>query len=103
MNTPSQQTITKIAVVALTIILVVVLERIGVLNALLLFFLVGAIPGTNLSVPSGVMLSFIVLASWVAVFHFAAIHALERRIIRHLEQRYADTKKRLPKRRFGQI
>lgn len=100
---PSQQTVTKIAVAALAITLLVALERAGVLNALLLLFLVGAIPGTTLSIPSGVMLSLIILVSWVAVFHFAAIHTLERRIIRHLEQRYADTKKRLPKRRFGQI
>lgn len=103
MNTRNRSIIKKISLVALAVILIIVIEKTSFLNALLMFFLVGAVPGTNYSVPSGIMLSFIILATWVFVFHFAAIHTLQLRLVRHLEKRYVDTKKRLPKRRFGQI
>lgn len=103
MNTRSHSIIKKISLVTFIVALILVLEKTSILNALLLFFLVGAVPGTSYSVPSGIMLSFIILSTWVLVFHFAAIHTLQLRLVRHLEKRYADTKKRLPKRRFGQI
>lgn len=103
MNTRNRSIIKRISLVALVVTLVIVIEKTSILNALLMFFLVGAVPGTSYSVPSGVMLSLIILATWVFVFHFAAIHTLQLRLVRHLEKRYADTKKRLPKRRFGQI
>jgi membrane protein implicated in regulation of membrane protease activity len=103
MNTRNRSITKKVSLVALAVALLIVIEKTSILNALLLFFLVGAIPGTSYSVPSGIMLSFIILATWVLVFHFAAIHTLQLRLVRNLEKRYADTKKRLPKRRFGQI
>lgn len=84
-------------------IALVVCSKLGVLQALLLFFLVGAVPGTNLTVPSSVMLFSILIAAWVVVFRFTALKALEMRAIARLVKAYNERKTNLPKRRFGQI
>ncbi len=66
----------------------------GILNSLLLFLLVGAIPGTNYNVPSSVMLLVIITIMWLVLFRFTAIEGLPlKRSAKHqLERKKAYTK-----------
>ena len=90
-------------IIGTAIIALVACSKLGVLQALLLFFLVGAIPGTTLTVPSSVMLFFILIAAWLVIFRFTALKALEKRALMRLAKAYAERKSHLPKRRFGQV
>lgn len=72
----------------------------GMFEALALFFLAGVIPGTNLSIPYGIMLLAFVGIAWLVFFRFVLADIITA--VRHL-RRDTQRKKRLPKRRFGQI
>lgn len=84
-------------------IALVACSKLGVLQALLLFFLVGVVPGTNLTVPSSVMFFSILIVAWIIVFRFTALKALEMHAIARLTKAYNARKNNLPKRRFGQV
>lgn len=91
------------SIVGISVIALIVCSKLGVLQALLLFFLVGAIPGTTFAVPSHIMFFFILVAAWLVIFRFTALKALEKRAIARLAKAYAERKSHLPKRRFGQV
>ncbi len=93
----------SIFIVSLSVIGLVICSKFGILQALLLFLLVGAIPGTTLTVPSSLMLFFILIAAWLVIFRFTALKALETRAIARLAKTYNERKNHLPKRRFGQV
>jgi hypothetical protein len=90
-------------IIGITVVALVACSKLGVLQALLLFFLVGAIPGTDLTVPSSVMFFSILIAAWVVVFRFTALKALEMRAVARLAKAYNERKNNLPKRRFRQV
>lgn len=52
----------------------------GFVNALIAFFLVGAIPGTSWSVSPIIMLLFFGAASWLLLFHFVITKVLQSTI-----------------------
>lgn len=82
---------------------VFVLAKAGVFNALLLFVLVGAIPGTDYSIPSSFMLLASLTAMWFLLFRWAALKTLHHRAVKKLQTSRAAHKKQLPKRRFNQL
>jgi hypothetical protein len=90
-------------IVSGAIIVLLTCVKLNVLQALLLFFLVGAIPGTTVAVPSSIMLFLILAAAWLIIFRFTALKAFEKRALNHLVKTYQERKSNLPKRRFGQV
>lgn len=95
-----KKTIVAVCVVGLAIGLFV---QPGVLNAILLFLLVGAIPGTSHSVPAGVMLVGILSTAWLIVFRFMAREVLYLIADKRIQKHGSLRKARMPKRRFEQL
>lgn len=87
--------LTLLGLVALTI-----LVESRVLEALAIFFLAGIIPGTNITVPYGVMLLIFVGIAWLVFIRFIVTDIVAK--FRQL-RRESLRRKRLPKRRFSQI
>lgn len=81
----------------------IVLEQSGILNSLLMFLLVGAIPGTPYNVPSTIMLLFIISAIWLVVIRFAATETVYSISVKKTRKQQVARKKRMPKRRFSEI
>jgi len=79
----------------------IVLEQSGILNSLLMFLLVGAIPGTDYN--SSIMMLLIASVIWLLFFRFAAIEALYSISVKRSAKRIVQQKKRMPKRRFSEI
>ncbi len=81
----------------------VVLVSSGAVNSLILFILVGAVPGTNYTVPSGIMLLVMITIIWMVIFRLAVVEALYSITTTRLKKRHIERKKRLPSRRYDQI
>lgn len=92
-----------IIITAIAILALVILMKSGILDALVVFLLAGEIPGTKFAVPSTFMLLGIVSIIWLLIFRLAAIEALHSISLKRSAKRQVERKKRLPKRRFGQI
>ena len=84
-------------------IIMLALSKSGVLNALLIFILVGAIPGTTSSLPAGFMLALCGLVALLVAFRLTAISLLEEMALRRLTRKYIAYRERMPKRRFRHI
>jgi uncharacterized membrane protein len=93
----------KIILVALAIISIVVLAQSGILSALVLFLLVGVVPGTSYSIPPSVMLLLIVTITWLVLFRLTAVEALYKYSDNHSVKKHTERKKRMPRRRFSEI
>lgn len=90
----------KVFVIAIASFLVVLaLSESGFLNSLMYFVLVGAVPGTAYSIPSGLMLLIIAVLAWVILFRFTAFNI----IVRRLTKQHLEVKKRMPRRRYSQV
>lgn len=93
----------KLIFAVLIILLVVIVKNSGLLDALIAFLLVGAIPGTSLSMPPSAMLALSGIALWALTIRFAALPIVTFIRIDRLARHYIARKERLPKRRFNQI
>lgn len=93
----------SIAITLASILVVIVLAESGALNSLLMFLLVGAIPGTHYAVPAGFMLIVIALCIWIALARFTVFSVLRRFVMRRLTKQKATVKKRLPRHRYAQL
>lgn len=82
---------------------VFILAKIGFFDAMLIFVLVGAIPGTNYSLPSSFMLLASLSALWFLLFRWAALKTISGRAAKKISKTSAAHKKRLPKRRYGEV
>jgi len=91
-----------LGIAAVAAVLALVLVKTGALDAVALFLLVGAIPGTDISLPAPLMFAALTLAIWFIVFRFATTSALRRRTST-VATRYLTHKKQLPKRRYERI
>jgi hypothetical protein len=80
-------------VIALCLIGTAFFIKAGIFNALLIFLLVGAIPGTNYNVPAMVMLLFVALLMWFILFRLTALETLEVRMRHHIANKYLARKK----------
>jgi arginine exporter protein ArgO len=79
------------------------LAQSGLLESLLLFLLVGAVPGTDYSIPSHVMLLAIIGIVWLIVVRFMAVELFYSYMDKRAKEQKTVHKKRMPKRRFSQI
>lgn len=65
----------------------------GIFNALLIFLLVGAIPGTDYNVPAMGMLLLVALLMWFILFRLTALETLEARMRQYIASKYLERKK----------
>lgn len=94
----------KASIITILIIAgLILLIQSGVANDLLLFLLVGAIPGTHYSIPSNVMFLTMVGLSWIVLLRFTLLEAIVTYIKRRAAKPELDHKKRMPRRRFSEI
>lgn len=75
----------------------------GVAGSLLLFLLVGAVPGTSITISPTVMLIAIGLITWGLFIRVAAVEALRAFAIKKLAAKRQARRKSMPRRRFSQI
>lgn len=92
-----------IIIVSLASLGLVTLIKSGVLGSLALFLLVGLIPGTNYSLSSNMMLVIIMSIVWLVVVRFAGMELFYFLMDRRTASQKTSHKKRMPKRRYGQI
>lgn len=93
----------KLAFALLIAFILFGLSKAGIIDALIVFLLVGAIPGTLYSVPPITMLLLSIIALGALVMRFAALPLISTLHINRLARHYLARKERLPKRRFGQV
>lgn len=93
----------QVVVAGAVVLATIVLFKSGVVDALIAFLLVGAIPGTTYSLPPATMSLIISILLLAILLRSAAIPFVNYLRINRLARRYLQRKERLPKRRFGQI
>ena len=94
----------KIIVIAcLASLGLVILIKSGVLESLVLFLLVGIVPGTNYVLSSNVMLLIIMSIVWLFVIRFVAMEVFYFIMDKRTTSQKTNHKKRMPKRRYSQI
>ena len=81
----------------------VILVKSGVIDSLVLFLLVGVVPGTNYVLSSNVMLLIIISIVWLFVVRFAAVELFYFIMDKRTKALKATYKKRMPKRRYSQV
>ena len=72
-------------------------------DAIILFFLVGVIPGTAYTVPADIMLIGIAATFWLTLISLPFTRRLIRSIKNKLPKQTKKPKKQLPGRRYSQI
>ncbi len=98
-----------IITICLTGSLLIILGQFSFFDALLLFVLAGIIPGTSHSVPSTTMYSLLIGSISLVILYFIGasvldfFHAQANKLLTSEEKPSPTRKKRLPKRRYGQI
>lgn len=85
------------------ILSLIVLVHSGIFDSLLIFLLVGAIPGTSYSVPSTLMLLILISLMWLVVFRLTIFDALQAKRQSGDKKSAPPQKKRLPRRRYSHI
>lgn len=90
-----------ISILVLTI--VVVLSESGVLNSLLIFLLIGAVPGTTITISPSLMLLTAGAGFWAVIFHFTAGKFISSRQTKRLIKKHITRKQNMPKRRYSRI
>lgn len=93
----------RLVVMGVIFVILWVLAKSGVLDSLLFFLLVGAIPGTNWSIPSSFMMILCAVAVLLVVFRYTAISLIEQLDLHRRTKKYIARKERMPKRRFRSI
>lgn len=86
-----------------TLFIAVFLIYSGILNALIMFLLMGQIPGTSYSVPASVMLVLLTITTVLIIVSIVVTKMQHTTAIRRLLKKHLAHKARMPRRRFGQI
>lgn len=92
-----------ISTAGILLLILILLDESGVLDALLAFLLVGAIPGTSWSLPAGLMLTICSIATIAFLFRYTVITLFNELVLRRLTRSYIARKERMPKKRFRPI
>lgn len=92
----------KQAILLTSLTLTLLLSETDLSSDLLLFFLVGAIPGTSSSLSSNTMLALIGITASLVLLHLTCAHGLHTATNRLLAKAYQITKEQLTKRSLGQ-
>ena len=93
----------SIIIASIGIVSLFILNESGILNSLLMFLLVGAIPGTHYNVPWGVMLLITITVMWLMIARFTLFELFQSYVSKKTARQHAERKKRMPKRRYSQI
>lgn len=93
----------RIAAGICTILAFIMLSKSGVLGALMIFVLVGAIPGTTFSLPAGLMFAVCAIAALLITFRYTLISFIEAVGLHRLTRKHLAYRERMPKRRFRNI
>ena len=80
-----------------------VLEKSGVLDAMLIFLLAGVIPGTGWSLSAGFMLSICALTLGILTLRLSVGLVVDTLDLRRRTKRHVARKTRMPKKRFLQL
>ena len=75
----------------------------GVVDALIIFLLSGALPGTSFQIPPGVMLVGFFSIGWILAARFISHHVAHFYEVHLLTKRYAARQASMPKRRYSRI
>ena len=92
-----------INIAALLFFVWLVLDTFNVIGAFLSFLLVGAIPGTTVSVSPTFMLGIMVGLLAIILFEILARHIKSLRSVRQHLKQFVARHSHLPKRRFGRV
>lgn len=87
----------------LILLSLLILQESGVFAALMMFVLVGAIPGTDWNIPAGYMLMLLAFPTIFFSLRYILLTISEERELRRQTQKYLVRKERMPKKRFRQI
>ncbi len=90
----------RVIVLGVAFAILFMLSKSGVLDALLIFLLVGAIPGTSWSLSAGLMLTIGIITVLLISFRYTAIALINELDLRRRTQKYIARKERMPKKRF---
>ena len=94
----------KAGIIALvSIIILIILVKSGMVDSLMLFVLGGIVPGTNFVVPSTFMLLIMASAAWLVLFSFVPSDIFSANIKKKPAKKSQNAKTRLPKQRFKQV
>jgi inner membrane protein involved in colicin E2 resistance len=93
----------NIITTTITLSIAVLLVNSGVLNALVMFLLMGQIPGTSYSIPASAMLALLSATTLLIAASIVAAKMQHTTTIRRLIKKHLAHKARMPRRRFGQI
>lgn len=85
------------------LIILLVLQKSGIFAALMMFILVGAIPGTDWNIPAGYMLALIALPTIFFSVRFIVTSISEAHELRRQTEKYLERKSRMPKKRFRHL
>jgi NADH:ubiquinone oxidoreductase subunit 6 (subunit J) len=92
-----------IIISSLIFLAVLVLSESGVFNSLLIFLLIGAVPGTSISLSPNAMFLIIGAVGWVVVCNLTTVKMIDmiktKRLVKHTTKR----QQRMPKRRYSRI
>lgn len=89
-------------IAALCLISIAIILKTGIANALLLFLLVGAIPGTGYNIPAAGMLFLVMIPAWFAFVRFLMLGSVQAKIKNILNVSRVESKKRFARKRFEQ-
>lgn len=92
-----------ILIILIITVIFILLTQPGVSTTLLNFLLIGAIPGTTYTIPSGFMLLATITIIWLIVFRIAALETFFATTKKQVITVRARDKKRLPSRRYNQV
>jgi hypothetical protein len=92
-----------IIITTAVIISLIVLAQSGIIDDLVLFLLVGVVPGTSYSIPPSVMLVIITAIIWLILFRLTAFELLYSNSKNRTAKHHQTHKKRMPRRRFSEI
>jgi hypothetical protein len=92
-----------INIITLLVLIWLVLDAFHVPDAIVGFLLIGAIPGSNISLSPSMMLAIMTSISGIIVFELLARRFGILRQIRYYFLNFTKKQERLPKRRFGRV
>jgi uncharacterized membrane protein len=94
----------KAGIIALiSLIVLAILVKSGMVDSLMLFVLGGIVPGTNFVVPSTFMLLLMASVAWLVVFSFVPSDIFSASAKKKSAKKSQSAKTRLPKQRFKQV
>ncbi len=94
----------KIVIISSIIFLVLmVLSESGVLNSLLIFILVGAVPGTSIDLSPNMMFLVGAAISWAVLIDLTVVKLVNFISAKRMIGKHIARKQRMPKRRYSRI